>query len=1181
MTDAPFGGRRDAAVATFGGRGDDAVAPFGGRRGAINCAPTGDAHCRAIIPGDARCRATPPGDVRCRATTPGDARCRAITPGGARRRGNARAARFGAVLAVLLCLPFAARAQRVADPRNGNPQLTQWGIMDGNRVRTLYANHGEIARFPDQPSGEWPKGSGHSYVDGVAFIVSAKTKDAQGNTIYPMETNYREFVDRDPVTKVAWGWAPVPGYSNPRQDSPARSDDPNTWPAEWPDRPIDWAGQWNGYFGRGVTNADVETYFVFDDAPDREWTRPPHRFFPCPGDTTRGGLGLEVAVRGFQWSHPLAQDVIFWIYEITNECGVDYDDIFFAQYLDWGVGGTDDSGDDEGAYNTRLDLAFAWDYDGVGTPGRWTPTGTAGYAFLESPGNATDGKDNDEDGIVDERRDSGPGTRIAGRDAIRAAVAQRYDLAQFEQFYGALEDTPAYLSGVWWTGDENLSWAGFADLNENGQWDAGEPLGDDVGEDGLGPEAPNYPGRDIGEADGQPTPGEPNFDALDKDESDQIGLTGFDVFDVHKYELTNDEEDYGIFSRALPPLSDVVLEGGRNLGMFFSSGPFPLKKGQTERFSMAMLFAEKDFNDPRDIENSSLARKKQTVQQIYNANYRFARPPDKPTLKAVAGDGQVTLSWDSRAERSYDPFLREFDFEGYLLYRSTEPNFRERLLITDAYGNAVYQKPLAQFDLQNGIRGLHPVPVNGVQFNLGNDTGLRHSYIDRDVTNGQTYYYALVAYDRGLVARNPDGSFPSTPDGQVDGLSPSITTAVINANLAGDVVVDQNTAAVTPRAPAAGYVPPGFAQYDDATRGTGAVDVSIVSPTGLQTGTSYALQFTNPDVWSTGARPHFTLVNETTGETLEEGDVQPGLFEVPVTDGFAIALQNPDGVSVADSSVRWTSGDGGTYRAVVRPATSTAAVPAARFAPLPFDFEVRLTAAPADTSLRLAFGQVAMPLPFYVQNVTENRKQPVMIIEDVDSLRNGRYDHGDLIVLVDGVAPGQKPVLAGGAWRGAWAVRLTPPDSLLDPGVPVVPPPAGSVLSFETDRPFATGDRVAFSFTAAGFDARKARTALDSIYVVPNPYVATSTFEPANPYLVGRGERRIYFMNLPPQCTIRIYTLTGELVQTLRHDASVDDGQEPWNLVSRDGMNVAFGVYLFHVDAPGVGTTVGRFALIK
>jgi hypothetical protein len=1091
-----------------------------------------------------------------------------------------RAVAFGMLVATIPAAADGAFAQRTPDPNEGDPQLTQWGVLDGNRVRTLYANHGEIARYPDQPSGEWPKGSGHSYIDGIAFIVSAATTDAQGNPIYPMSTNYREFIDRDPISFVPWGWAPVPGYSNPRQESPARSDDEGTWPGEWPDRPIDWAGQWNGYFGRGVRNADVETYFVMDDAPDREWTQAPHHFFPCPGDDTRGGLGLEVAVRGLQWNHPLAQDVIFWVYEITNECGVDYDDVVFAQYLDWGVGGTDDSGDDEGAYNTRLDLAFAWDHDGVGSPGQWSPVGTAGYAFLESPGNSTDGVDNDEDGSTDERRESGPGQLITGAEAIRAYVESNYNLADFEIFYGDLEETIAFRAGRWWTGDENLNWQEFADLDGSGQWEPGEPLFDDLGADGLGPEAENYPGRDIGEGDGQPTAGEPAFDALDKDESDQIGLTGFSVFDVHNFELLDDAQDYDVFREALPPI-DVILTGGRNLGMFFSSGPFPLAAGQTERFSMALLFADKDFTDPRFIDNSALARKKLTVQQIYNANYRFARPPDKATLQAVPGDGVVTLTWDTRAERSYDPFLREFDFEGYMIYRSTDPNFRDRLLITDAYGNPVYQVPLAQYDLVNGLRGLHPVPVNGVQFNLGNDTGLRHSYIDRDVINGQTYYYALVAYDRGLVRLNPDGSIPTNPDGSVDGISPSITTAVINNDIAGNVVTDINTAVVTPRAPAAGYVAPGVAAYTANVRGTGPIDLAIVSPGALLPDARYELRFANPSVWDTTLTQTFELVDTATGAVRESGTINPGLNELPFTDGFSIATVAPDEIFVGDSAVAYVAGDGGTYFPIVLPGVVSPVIAATRYVPFPYDFEVRWADTNVDTSLVLAFGLSAIPLPFQVWNLTLDRAQDVIVAEDVDSLRNQQYDHGDLIILVDGETPGATPVQSGGRWRAGWSLRMLPPDPIGQPGVIPEPPHPGAVLRFTPTKPFATGDVVAFSFTPPGFDAGAAEDQLEDVFVVPNPYVGASAFEPSNPFLVGRGERRIYFMRLPPTCTIRIYTITGELVQTLTHDAPADDGQESWDLTSRDGMDVAFGVYIFHVDAPGVGQTVGRFALIK
>jgi hypothetical protein len=1071
------------------------------------------------------------------------------------------------------------RAQRVPDPNQGNTRLTQWGVLDGNRVRTLFANHGEIARWPDQPSGEWPKGSGHSYIDGIAFIVSVRALDADGRVIKPMSTNYREFIDRDPVTKEPWGWGPVPGYSNPRQESPARSDDPITWPADWPDRPIDWAGQWNGFFGKGVQNADVEAYFVFDDSPDKEWTQQPSRFFPCPNDTTRGGLGLEVSARAFQWSHPLAQDVIFWLYEITNECEVDYEDVYFAQYIDWGAGGTDDSGDDEGSFNTKLDLAFVWDFDGIGTPGRWGPVGTAGYAFLESPGNHTDFLDNDEDGITNERRNSGPGQLIEGQEAIRAYVTSNYNLANFESFYRGLEERPAFLSGRWWTGDEEMDWLGFQDLNDSGEWDVDEPLRDDVGADGLSPTSPNYPGRDLGEGDGIPTAGEPNFDALDKDESDQIGLTGFSIFNVHDYELIDDAGNFNVLSRALPPLNDIVLEGGRNLGMFFSSGPFPLAAGQTERFSMALIFAEKDFTNPTVIENSSLARKKETVQQIYNADYRFARPPNKPQLTAVAGDGQVTLVWDDIAEKSFDPFLREFDFEGYLVYRSTEPNFEENLIITDTFGNRIFQKPIAQFDLNNGLRGPHPVAVNGVQFNIGTDSGLKHSFIDRNVTNGQTYYYAIVAYDRGFLSRNPDGTVATNPDGSTRGLSPSLTTAVIKNDVAGNIVEDVNTAVITPRAPAAGYIPPVLETLEINTIGTGAITVEIASPASIRQQTSYELSFVNPSEWQNAGNVEYKLTNVTTGSIVEEGVITDGKREIPPLEGFIVDIRSDTEVAIIDSTIRYI-GDAGTFAPSVRPASASPAV-ASRFIPLPADFEIHFTEAVADTSLRLGFGMLEIPVPFYIENLTTGQRQPFIVLEDISDLRDGAYDHGELIVIVSGETPEVEPAFAGGAWRSNWTIRIVPPDPTLEPDTPIVPPTAGTSLRFRTRKPFQTGDNVTFTLQPPSFSSEKAVLEMDEIFVVPNPYVATSTFEPSNAFRAGRGERRIYFMHLPAVCTVRIYTITGQLVQTLQHNSTQDDGQLAWDLVTRDGMNIAYGIYLYHVEAPGIGEHVGRFAVIK
>ncbi|OGU74777.1 MAG: hypothetical protein A3H45_10795 [Ignavibacteria bacterium RIFCSPLOWO2_02_FULL_55_14] len=60
-----------------------------------------------------------------------------------------------------------------------------------------------------------------------------------------------------------------------------------------------------------------------------------------------------------------------------------------------------------------------------------------------------------------------------------------------------------------------------------------------------------------------------------------------------------------------------------------------------------------------------------------------------------------------------------------------------------------------------------------------------------------------------------------------------------------------------------------------------------------------------------------------------------------------------------------------------------------------------------------------------------------------------------------------------------------------------------------------------------------------------------------------------------------ILSVNGTLIKTLEHSADSDNGREPWDLTTKDGLEVSFGVYFFHVSAPGIGEKVGRFALIK
>ena len=84
------------------------------------------------------------------------------------------------LLALVFLLSASSFAQRFIDPNKGNIIYTKKGIMDGNNVRTIYLNHGEIALYPNQPSGEWPKGTGHTYIDGISVVVQAETRGDLG-----------------------------------------------------------------------------------------------------------------------------------------------------------------------------------------------------------------------------------------------------------------------------------------------------------------------------------------------------------------------------------------------------------------------------------------------------------------------------------------------------------------------------------------------------------------------------------------------------------------------------------------------------------------------------------------------------------------------------------------------------------------------------------------------------------------------------------------------------------------------------------------------------------------------------------------------------------------------------------------------------------------------------------------
>ena len=131
--------------------------------------------------------------------------------------------------------------------------------------------------------------------------------------------------------------------------------------------------------------------------------------------------------------------------------------------------------------------------------------------------------------------------------------------------------------------------------------------------------------------------------------------------------------------------------------------------------------------------------------------------------------------------------------------------------------------------------------------------------------------------------------------------------------------------------------------------------------------------------------------------------------------------------------------------------------------------------------------------------------------------------------------------------------------------------------------PFA-GMRVSLNLTPAEKSTAPGR--LEKIRVVPNPYIASSLFDS------GPSKRSVMFSNLPLRATIRIYTVSGNLVNILKHGPGLEgsvggvgdrnSGQFSFGLTTRFGDQMASGIYYFHVHDDETGEQfLGKFSIIQ
>lgn len=129
--------------------------------------------------------------------------------------------------------------------------------------------------------------------------------------------------------------------------------------------------------------------------------------------------------------------------------------------------------------------------------------------------------------------------------------------------------------------------------------------------------------------------------------------------------------------------------------------------------------------------------------------------------------------------------------------------------------------------------------------------------------------------------------------------------------------------------------------------------------------------------------------------------------------------------------------------------------------------------------------------------------------------------------------------------------------------------------------PMRTGDSTRFGYytpftptTEYAFDVHGAVTgsqitavtdsALRQVTVVPNPFVIYSTYQ------TDITNSRLAFTHLPARGTLRIYTLNAQLVQQITWEPAdlQGDGDLFWNMHTREGIDIASGLYIWVVTAP-------------
>ncbi|MEO0072511.1 MAG: hypothetical protein ABIK10_03575 [candidate division WOR-3 bacterium] len=675
-------------------------------------------------------------------------------------------------------------------------------------------------------------------------------------------------------------------------------------------------------------------------------------------------------------------------------------------------------------------------------------------------------------------------------------------------------------------------------------------------------------------------------------ELEQLGMTSFKMFTLQAGDPVTNYTQYLAMSGynywETPPVYspyDSIDPAPNDKRFLQSSGPFNLAPGEIATITIAVIAAPSNpVQGVGDLYQLALASA--AAQAAYDNFWIMPEAPPAPNLTLIPGEGKITLIWDDIAERTPDrfftlaatlrnPFYRQFDFQGYKIYRSLTGNPGEWQLLDqfDKIDGIVYQDTTAPESLRT----------------RATDKGLTYAYIDsNNIRLGFPYYYAVTAYDVNTL-----GGDPNPADTYLLSLESGIVAKVAQA-----------------RTEPGNYRAPSFKVNKLVGGPRLKLDLNPIPLTPYAVASdTYTIKFLAPKPYGSGAAtiPKYRyLVLNKAGDTII--GIQEFVRDIRnATDEVIYHLTIFDSVIINIKEVTYdTVHQDGSIHKKTKVDTTWGYMPVCDLG-----MRLKMDAIPLQSFDRVVvksgnYPQDSLAIPEITNNfalwayrgsdyriVWKKKRagdpQSPLTCEVYDLTLNELVPYRRMRSLTLDVdsADGWSFSLGTDTLRLNFTIYMTI---------------CGAQFNFNNTQPIRIlpneGDTwIIYSkrltnapsyaqYQVISYPMELSRDSIIrglKVKVVPNPYLVRNEWERHPDY------RKIKFINLPDKCTIRIYNFAGDLIKTITHDATnIKDagnvplgsgGDEDWDLLTESGQKPAPGVYIFHVEAE-TGNQIGKFVII-